>query len=103
MGQRSDDLTGGPGGYSEQKPFYVHGQQAPASDDEIVDNEERIRTPQSMSSETADNAEDAADSVSAHIGIEDENPPEIRDDIEDTRARMSSTIDAIQEKLSPQT
>lgn len=32
----------------------------------------------------------------------DESASEIRDDIEDTRARMGSTIDAIQEKLSPQ-
>ena len=111
MGQRSDDLTGGSGGYDQNSPLYAHGQRVTASDDEIVDNGERIRTPQSMSSDTADNAEDAADSESAQIGIEDEmqmaestedeNPTEIRDDIEDTRARMSSTIDAIQEKLSP--
>ena len=32
----------------------------------------------------------------------DESTAEIRGDIEDTRARMGSTIDAIQEKLSPQ-
>lgn len=32
----------------------------------------------------------------------DQSTTEIRDDIEDTRARMGSTIDAIQEKLSPQ-
>ncbi|MBX5444530.1 DUF3618 domain-containing protein [Sphaerobacter sp.] len=32
----------------------------------------------------------------------DQTPDEIRDDIEDTRADMSETIDAIQERLSPE-
>jgi hypothetical protein len=117
MGQRSDELTGASGGYDENNPLYAHGQRVPASDDAIIDNEERIRTRQSMSSDTADNAaedaaDNAADSVSAQVGVEaekmetaesteDGDPAEIREDIEDTRARMSTTIDAIQEKLSP--
>ena len=43
----------------------------------------------------ADNSDNTSDTG-------DESTAEIRGDIEDTRARMGSTIDAIQEKLSPQ-
>lgn len=35
--------------------------------------------------------------------LDQENPEEIRDDIEQTRSAMSETIDAIQERLSPDT
>jgi hypothetical protein len=77
--------------------FIVEGQGAPV--EEVIVPDDTNDTDYAAGTRNARNTGDAGDTGNDNG---DESTDEIRGDIEDTRARMGSTIDAIQEKLSPQ-
>lgn len=81
--------------------FIVEGQDAPV--EEVIIPEDTNDTDYAVGTRNARNTGDAGDTGNDNgDNSRNESTDEIRGDIEDTRARMGSTIDAIQEKLSPQ-
>ena len=123
MGERSDDLTPRNAGY---EPPYDRDQEIASRNEELM--RERLSSNPPVGNTYGAGGDDADVTVvtdTAYIVGDTENPDpggatgyasdmgdmddtgdesatEIRGDIEDTRSRMGSTIDAIQEKLSPQ-
>lgn len=108
MGQRTDDLDYGSEYGTEFEPAnaptnysadYLAG--GNAGEAAYYGTE----TPPTGTFRTAENAANQADQLRGGETTHDEEgeqPSEIRDNIQQTRQQMSHTIDAIQEKLSPQ-